>query len=95
MNIKPIGDRVVLKQIEAEEKTKSGIILTTTAKEKPPVFEVVVVGDGIQNDGTEVKMIVKAGDKVVANKFSGSIIKIDEQELIVLKQSDIVALITD
>lgn len=95
MNIKPIGDRVVVKQIEAEEKTKSGIILTTTAKEKPPVFEVVVVGDGIQNDGTEVKMIVKAGDKVVANKFSGSIVKIDEEELIVLKQSDIVALITD
>jgi len=95
MNIKPIGDRVVVKQIDAEEKTKSGIILTSTAKEKPPVFEVVVVGDGIQNDGTEVKMIVKAGDKVVANKYTGSIVKIDEEELIVLKQSDIVALITD
>lgn len=95
MNIKPIGDRVVVKQVEAEEKTKSGIILTSTAKEKPPVFEVVVVGDGIQNDGTEVKMIVKAGDKVVANKYTGSIVKIDEEELIVLKQSDIVALITD
>ncbi len=95
MNVKPIGDRVVVRQLEAEEKTKSGIILTSTNKEKPPIFEVVVVGDGVQNDGTEVKMIVKAGDKVVANKYTGSIVKLDDEELIVLKQSDIVALILD
>ena len=95
MNIKHLGDRVVLKQIEAEEKTKSGIILTTTAKEKPSIFEVIVVGDGKQSDGTEVKMIVKAGDKVVANKYTGSIVKFEEDELVIVKQNDIVAIVED
>lgn len=95
MNIKPIGDRVVIKQIDAEEKTKSGIVLTTAAKEKPPVFEVVVVGDGIQNDGSEVKMIVKPGDKVVANKHAGYPVKLDSEELYVIPQNQIMALIID
>lgn len=95
MNIKPLGDRVVLKQIEAEEKTKSGIILPGTSKEKPSIFEVLVVGDGKQADGTEVNMIIKVGDKVVANKYTGSIVKLDEDEVIILKQSDIVAVIND
>ena len=95
MNIKPIGDRVVIRQIEAEEKTKSGIILTNAAKEKPPIFEVVVVGDGIQNDGSEVKMVVKVGDKVIANKHSGYPAKIDDEELYVIPQNQIMALIID
>ncbi|NCB73311.1 MAG: co-chaperone GroES [Clostridia bacterium] len=95
MNIKPIGDRVVIKQIEAEEKTKSGIVLTNAAKEKPPIFEVVVVGDGKQNDGTEVKMIVKAGDKVVANKHAGYTTKINDEEVTVIPQNQIMALIID
>ena len=95
MNIKPLGDRVVLKQIEAEEKTKSGIILPGTSKEKPSIFEVLVVGDGKQADGTEVNMIIKVGDKDVENKYTGSIVKLDEDEVIILKQSDIVAVIND
>jgi chaperonin GroES len=95
MNIRPLGDRVALKQIDAEEKTKSGIILTSTAKEKPSIFEVVVVGNGIQNDGTEVKMILKVGDKVVANKYSGLTVKVDEDELVLLRQSDILAIVED
>ncbi len=93
MNIKPLGDRVVLKQVEAEEKTKSGIILTTNAKEKPSIFEVLVVGDGKQADGTEVKMILKVGDKVIANKYSGMTAKIEEEEFIIVKQSDVVAIV--
>ena len=93
MNIKPLGDRVVLKQIEAEEKTKSGIILTTNAKEKPSIFEVMVVGDGKQSDYTEVKMFLKAGDKVIANRFAGMTAKLDEDELVILKQSDVVAIV--
>lgn len=95
MNIRPLGDRVALKQIDAEEKTKSGIILTSTAKEKPSIFEVVVVGSGIQNDGTEIKMILKVGDKVVANKYSGLTVKVDEDELVLLRQSDILAIVED
>jgi chaperonin GroES len=95
MNIRPLGDRVALKQLDAEEKTKSGIILTSTAKEKPSIFEVVVVGNGIQNYGTEVKMILKVGDKVVANKYSGLTVKVNEDELVLLRQSDILAIVED
>ena len=95
MNIKPIGDRVVIKQIEAEEKTKSGIILTSTTKEKPSIFEVIVVGDGVANDGTETKMVVKVGDKVIANKFSGLTVKIEEEDLTILRQSEILAVVED
>ncbi|NLH01308.1 MAG: co-chaperone GroES [Clostridiales bacterium] len=95
MNIKPLGDRVVLKQIEAEEKTKSGIILTTTAKEKPSIFEVLVVGDGVQNDGTEVKMILKVGDKVITNKYSGMTAKIDDEEYVIVRQSEVLAIVEE
>lgn len=95
MNIRPIGDRVVLKQFEAEEKTKSGIILTSSAKEKPSIFEVIVVGDGVANDGTETKMVVKVGDKVIANKFSGLTVKIEEEDLTILRQSEILAVVED
>jgi len=95
MKIKPLGDRLVLKQIDAEEKTKSGIILTTKEKEKPMIFEVMVVGDGKMSDGTEVNMTIKVGDKVVANKYSGLTVKIDEDDFTLLKQGDIQAIIED
>ena len=89
MKIKPVGDRVLLKQFEAEEKTKSGIILTSSNKEKPSIFEVLVVGDGNMNDGTQIKMFLKPGDKVICNKFSGMTAKVDEEELVIVRQNDI------
>lgn len=95
MKLKPLGDRLVLKQIDAEEKTKSGIILTSKEKEKPMIFEVLVVGDGKMSDGTDAKMTIKVGDKVVANKYSGLTVKIDEDDLVILKQGDILAIIED
>ena len=95
MKIKPIGDRVVIRQIEAEEKTKSGIILTSKEKEKPMIFEVLVAGDGKMSDGTEVTMIIKVGDKVIANKYSGLTVKIDEDDLTIIKQGDIQAIVQD
>jgi len=95
MKLKPLGDRIVLKQIDAEEKTKSGIILTSKEKEKPMIFEVLVVGDGKMSDGTETKMTLKVGNKVVANKYSGLTVKIDEDDLVILKQGDILAIIED
>lgn len=95
MKIKPVGDRVLLKQFEAEEKTKSGIILTSTSKEKPSIFEVITIGDGVMNDGTEVKMFLKPGDKVICNKFSGMTAKVDEEELVIVRQNDILAVVED
>ncbi len=95
MKIKPLGDRVVLKQLEAEEKTKSGIILTTNAKEKPSIFEVMVVGDGIQNDGSEVKMVLQVGQKVIANRFSGLAAKFDDEEYVIVRQGEIMAIYED
>ena len=95
MNIKPLGDRLVLKQIDAEEKTKSGIILTSTTKEKPMIFEVLVVGDGKMSDGTEVKMAITVGQKVIANKFTGLTIKFDEEDYVILRQGDILATVED
>lgn len=93
MKIKPVGDRVLLKQFEAEEKTKSGIILTSSTKEKPSIFEVLVVGDGNMNDGTNIKMFLKVGDKVICNKFSGMTAKVDEEELVIVRQNDILAVV--
>lgn len=93
MKITPVGDRVLLKQFEAEEKTKSGIILTTNTKEKPSIFEVLVVGDGNMADGTTVNMFLKAGDKVICNKYSGMTAKVDEDELVILRQADILAVV--
>lgn len=95
MKIRPLGDRVALKQFEAEETTKSGIVLTNNMKEKPPIFEVVVVGDGVQTDGSKTEMIVKVGDKVACNKFAGLSIKIDEVEYTVIRQSELLAVIED
>lgn len=93
MKIRPLGDRVVLKQLEAEEKTKSGIILTSTTQEKPAIFEVLVVGDGKMVDGKEVKMLVKVGQKVVTNRYSGLTVKVDGEEYVVTRQQELVAVI--
>ena len=93
MKLKPLADRVILKMADAEEKTKGGIILTGSAKEKPQVAEVIEVGPGGMIDGKEIKMTVKKGDKVVTNKYSGTEIKIDDVEYIIVKQSDILAVV--
>jgi chaperonin GroES len=93
MKLVPLGDRVVLKQLEAEETTKSGIILTGQTKEKPQQAEVVAVGPGGVVDGKEVTMQVKAGDKVVYSKYAGTEVKLDEEEFIVVKQNDILAIV--
>ena len=93
MNIKPLADNVVIKSTEAEETTKSGIVLTAAAKEKPQIAQVVAVGEGGLVDGKEVKMTVKVGDKVIAAKYSGTEIKIDGEEYTILRQSDILAIV--
>ncbi|MDO4750177.1 MAG: co-chaperone GroES [Eubacteriales bacterium] len=93
MELKPLADRVVIKQIQAEEKTKGGIILTSAAQEKPEVYEVVVVGPGGLVDGKEVKMEVKAGDRVITGKYSGTTVKLDGEELTIVRQSDILAVV--
>ncbi len=93
MVLNPLADRVVIKQIQAEEKTKGGIILTSAAQEKPEIFEVVVVGPGGMVDGKEVKMEVKAGDKVITGKYTGTTIKLDGEELTIVRQSDILAIV--
>lgn len=92
MKIKPLGDRVVLKKVEAEEKTASGIILTGAAKEIPQFAEVVAVGSGIV-DGKEIKMELSIGDKVIYNKYAGTEVKLENEEYIVIKQEDIVGII--
>ncbi|MBQ9975992.1 MAG: co-chaperone GroES [Clostridia bacterium] len=93
MTLKPLLDRVVLKQVEAEETTKSGIILTASAQEKPSIAEVVEVGPGGLVDGNEVKMTVKAGDKVITSKYSGTEVKLDGVDYIIVRQSDILAIV--
>ena len=93
MTIKPLADRIVLKLVPAEEKTKSGIILTASAQEKPQISEVVAVGPGGLVDGNEVKMLVKVGDKVITSKYSGTEIKADGVEYVIVKQSDILAIV--
>jgi chaperonin GroES len=93
MNLRPLGDRVVIKKIEAEETTKSGIVLPGTAKEKPQMAEVVAVGPGKVEDGKEIKMEVKVGDKVIFSKYAGNEVKIDGQEYTILRQDDILAVV--
>jgi chaperonin GroES len=93
MKIKPLADRVVIKMVETEETTKSGIILTGAAKEKPQVAEVIAVGPGGVVDGKEVTMYVKVGDKIIASKYSGTEIKMDSEEYIIVKQNDILAVV--
>ena len=93
MTIKPLADRVVTKMIEAEETTKSGIILTGTAKEKPQIAEVIAVGPGGNVDGKEITMYLKKGDRVIASKYAGTEVKIDGDEYTILRQSDILAVV--
>ncbi len=93
MTIKPLGDRVVIKNVEAEETTKSGIILTNAAKEKPQMAEVLAVGPGGNVDGKEIKMQVKEGQKVIYSKYAGTEVKLDGKEVIIVRQSDILAIV--
>lgn len=93
MTIKPLGDRVVIKMVETEETTKSGIVLPGSAKEKPQVAEVISVGPGGIVDGKEVQMQVKIGDKVLISKYSGTEVKMDGVEYTILKQGDILAVV--
>ena len=93
MKLKPLSDRVVIKMVEAEETTAGGIILAGSAKEKPQVAEVLAVGPGGVVDGKEVVMQVKVGDKVITSKYSGTEVKIDGEELIIVRQGDILAVV--
>lgn len=93
MTIKPLADRVVIKMTEAEETTKSGIILAGSAKEKPQVAEVVAVGPGGNVDGKDVTMYLKVGDKVIASKYSGTEVKLDGEEYTIVRQGDILAIV--
>ena len=93
MNLKPLSDRVILKMVEAEETTKSGIILTSAAKEKPEVAEVIAVGPGGMVDGKEVVMTVQPGQKVITSKYSGTEVKVDGEEYTIVRQNDILAIV--
>lgn len=93
MKLMPLGDRVIIKMMEAEEKTKSGLILTGSAKEKPEVAEIIEVGPGGLVDGKEVKMTVKKGQKVITSKYSGTEVKVDGVEYTIVRQNDILAVV--
>ncbi|HHW01257.1 MAG TPA: co-chaperone GroES [Thermoanaerobacterales bacterium] len=93
MNIKPLGDRIVIKVLEKEERTKGGIVLPDTAKEKPQKGEVLAVGSGEIIDGQKVPLEVKVGDKIIFSKYAGTEVKIDDQEYLILRQSDVLAII--
>ena len=93
MKLKPLADRVILKQFKAEEKTKSGLILAVSEQETPEMFEVVEVGPGGMVDGNEVKMTVAAGDRVIVGKYSGTTVKVDGEEYSIVRQSDILAVV--
>lgn len=95
MKLVPLGDKIVLKQLEAEETTKSGIVLTGQAKEKPQEAEVIAVGPGGNIDGKEVVMQVKAGDKVIYSKYAGTDVELDGEEYIIVKQNDILAIVEE
>ena len=93
MNVKPLGDRVVIKNVEMEETTKSGIVLPGAAKEKPQLAQVLAVGPGGMVDGKEIKMYVEVGQKVIYSKYAGTEVKLDGQEMIIVRQSDILAIV--
>lgn len=93
MTIKPMFDKVVTKLAEAEDTTKSGIILTSASKEKPQIAEVIAVGPGGMVEGNEVKMVVKVGDKVLVSKYAGTEVKVDGEEYCIVRQSDILAIV--
>lgn len=91
--IKPLADRALIKMLESEETTKSGIILAAKSQEKPQIAEVIEVGPGGEVDGKEIKMSIKKGDKVIVNKYAGTEVKYDGEEYIIVKQSDVLALV--
>lgn len=91
--IKPLGDRVLIKMVESEETTKSGIILSSGSKERPQIAEVLEVGPGIEKDGKTLEMKVKKGDKVIVNKYAGTEIKYEGEDLIIVKQDDVLAIV--
>ncbi len=93
MTVKPLADRVVVKLVEVEETTSSGIILAASAQEKPQIAEVIAVGPGGMVDGKEVEMYVKVGDKVITSKYSGTEVKLNKEEFIIVRQSDILAIV--
>ena len=93
MKLKPLADRVIIKQVEAEETTKAGIILTSAAQEKPQVYEVLAVGPGGIVDGSDVEMIVDVGDRVLTGKYTGTEVKVDGEEMTIVRQSDILAIV--
>lgn len=95
MKLNPLADRVVVKMVEAEETTKSGIVLAAAAKEKPEIAEIVEVGPGGIVDGNEVKMEVKVGQKVIVSKYAGTEVKLDGQQYIIVRQGDILAVVVD
>lgn len=95
MKIKPLGDRVVIKNVEAEETTASGIVLPGTAKEKPQIAEVIAVGPGGVVDGKEVTMHVEVGQRVIFSKYAGTEVKMGSEELVIVKQSDILGIVED
>lgn len=91
--LKPLGDKIILKNVEAEDTTKSGIVLPTSSKEKSALMEVVSVGDGKMSDGKNIEMFLKTGDKVVCSKYSGTEIKYQSEEYLIISQSDILAVV--
>ncbi len=93
MNVKPLGDRVVIKNVEMEETTKSGIVLPGAAKEKPQMAEILAVGPGGVVDGKEIVMQVQVGQKVIYSKYAGTEVKLDGKEMIIVRQSDILAIV--
>jgi chaperonin GroES len=95
MKLIPLSDRVIVKQVDAEETTKAGIILTSAAQEKPQIFEVIAVGPGGLVDGNEVEMTVEVGDKVITGKYSGTQVKVDGVEYTIVRQNDILAVVED
>ena len=95
MKVKPLGDRVVIKMLETEEKTKGGLFVTSNAAEKPEIAEVIAVGPGGMVDGKETKMQLKVGDHVIMGKYAGTNVKVDDEEIIILSQNDILAVVED
>ena len=95
MKLRPLADRVVLKQLQAEEKTKSGLFLATSAQEKPEMYEVVEVGPGGVVDGKDVVMTVEKGNKVLVGKYSGTTVKVEDEEYSIVRQGDILAIVEE
>ncbi len=93
MKLKPIGDRIVLKQLEAEKATASGIVLPTQSKEKPQEAEVIAIGNGVNAEGVRIDMNIEIGDKVIYSKYAGTDVKLNKEEFVIVKYSDILAIV--